>query len=352
MVSFILVTSLLFGTLSSTALAKHNTIHPVPKSTSSPSTDNNPPSTTTDNNPPSDSTTTPPDTTTKTPDTATTTPPDTTTSPSSPSTTTTTPPPSNIEVCPNTGKPAPQNGVCGTNPDGTIICSNGAILQAGQTCDSPISSCPSGQTVNNLNLCPGQPGAPTKICLPSNTIILVTQNCPSGSTTSSPSSGSSSSTTTKTKYHTIVASRTITLECIQGNVSNAIIQAVLKGAVLLNEDKVKNTTTASLTNMTLIHQLSNSTARCIPGILTHVAAPSTKTTTTSTSGLSSMFPESTTTVPKPVADEFDCSKNSKGCGGIIYCSLVTTQTSCFDESDCPNASPYCNGVTNSTIVKK
>jgi hypothetical protein len=49
------------------------------------------------------------------------------------------------------------------------------------------------------------------------------------------------------------------------------------------------------------------------------------------------------------ANKFDCSPHAKGCGGLIYCSLVTTQTgSCFDEADCPNASPFCSKATPTT----
>ncbi|MGB7955712.1 MAG: hypothetical protein WCF23_17200 [Candidatus Nitrosopolaris sp.] len=42
---------------------------------------------------------------------------------------------------------------------------------------------------------------------------------------------------------------------------------------------------------------------------------------------------------KPI---YDCSIHAKGCDGEVYCSLVTTQKSCYDEADCPNKSPYCN----------
>jgi hypothetical protein len=49
------------------------------------------------------------------------------------------------------------------------------------------------------------------------------------------------------------------------------------------------------------------------------------------------------------ANKFDCSSHANGCGGLIYCSLVTTQTgSCFDEADCPNASPFCSKATPTT----
>src|SRR5712691_5380310 len=48
-------------------------------------------------------------------------------------------------------------------------------------------------------------------------------------------------------------------------------------------------------------------------------------------------------------DKFDCSPHAKGCGGLIYCSLVTTQTgSCFDEADSPNASQFCSKATPTT----
>jgi hypothetical protein len=48
-------------------------------------------------------------------------------------------------------------------------------------------------------------------------------------------------------------------------------------------------------------------------------------------------------------NKFDCSPHAKGCGGLIYCSLVTSQTgSCYDEADCPNASPFCSKATSTT----
>jgi hypothetical protein len=51
------------------------------------------------------------------------------------------------------------------------------------------------------------------------------------------------------------------------------------------------------------------------------------------------------------ANKFDCSPHAKGCGGLIYCSLVTTQTgSCFDETDCPNASPFCAKATTQSTT--
>jgi hypothetical protein len=57
----------------------------------------------------------------------------------------------------------------------------------------------------------------------------------------------------------------------------------------------------------------------------------------------------TNTNPVHTANKFDCSPHAKGCGGLIYCSLMTSQTgSCFDEADCPNASPFCAKTTTTT----
>jgi hypothetical protein len=59
----------------------------------------------------------------------------------------------------------------------------------------------------------------------------------------------------------------------------------------------------------------------------------------------------TNTNPVHTANKFDCSPHAKGCGGLIYCSLVTTQTgSCFDEADCPNASPFCSKATTQSTT--